>query len=73
MSRLRPNQWLNDEIINFYGAMLLARSDEMKKTCGVNGMKKGRAEPLDVHYFSTFFLDQVERRRIRNGAPGEMD
>lgn len=52
VSRLRPNQWLNDEIINFYGAMIMGRSDDCKENAaqGVNGKKL-----LNVHYFSTFF------------------
>ncbi|TFK41363.1 cysteine proteinase [Crucibulum laeve] len=53
LSRLRPGQWLNDELINFYGAMILARSEESKE----NSVKwnKGNKKPLDVHYFSSFF------------------
>jgi sentrin-specific protease 1 len=52
LSRLKPSQWLNDEIINFYGAMILGRSDDCKENAaqGVNGRKL-----LNVHYFSTFF------------------
>jgi sentrin-specific protease 1 len=31
IARLRPRQWLNDEIINFYGGLLLSRSESRRK------------------------------------------
>ncbi|KAF9183152.1 SUMO1 sentrin specific peptidase 1 [Haplosporangium sp. Z 767] len=39
---LRPGEWLNDEVINFYGNLIMARSKEM------TSLPK-------VHVFSTFF------------------
>ncbi|EMD41725.1 hypothetical protein CERSUDRAFT_110298 [Gelatoporia subvermispora B] len=65
ISRLRPRQWLNDEIINFYGQMILLRSEsckENKKSAGANGKVKegGRGRPLNVHYFSTFFWSKLK-------------
>jgi len=65
--RLRPAQWLNDEIINFYGAMILARSEARGQKPQVNGMKHKKI--LDVHYFSTFFWSKLvgegyERARL---------
>ena len=75
IARLRPHQWLNDEIINFYGQLILSRSESQKKNsiptpvCGpidglVNGAKgKGKVvekKPLlDVHYFNTFFWTKL--------------
>ena len=69
IARLRPNQWLNDEIINFYGALLLARSEEAVKANGVNGVHpvsgvKGVKGPtkkslLNAHYFTTFFWTKL--------------
>lgn len=61
--RLRPGQWLNDEIINFYGALLLGRSEGSKENVP-NGpvmgeVVKGRGQPLNVHYFSTFFWTKL--------------
>ena len=53
--RLRPNQWLNDEIINFYGQLILSRSEESKENPGSDGKK-----PLNVHYFSTFFWSKLK-------------
>lgn len=61
IARLRPGQWLNDEIINFYGAMILARSEGSKENVPqVNGKVAGgamkrRGAPLNIHYFSSFF------------------
>jgi len=31
IARLRPRQWLNDEIINFYGELILSRSESRKE------------------------------------------
>jgi len=31
VARLRPRQWLNDEIINFYGQLILSRSESQKE------------------------------------------
>lgn len=42
ISRLAPSQWLNDEIINFWGALLMERSDraraEAKQSATANGV-----------------------------------
>ncbi|KAF7437075.1 Smt3-specific protease [Pleurotus ostreatus] len=63
IARLRPCQWLNDEIINFYGSMILARSESSKENPGGKASK-----PLKVHYFSTFFwpkvLDGYDKSRL---------
>ncbi|GJE87785.1 Ulp1 protease domain-containing protein [Phanerochaete sordida] len=52
LQRLRPGQWLNDEIINFYGQMILCRAEE--------GKENQRESMLDVHYFSTFFWSKLK-------------
>lgn len=66
--KLRPGQWLNDEIINFYGAMILSRSSDGKENSAkangqVNGksagMKKAQGEILDAHYFNSFFFSKM--------------
>ncbi|KAI0047986.1 cysteine proteinase, partial [Auriscalpium vulgare] len=62
VSRLKPCQWLNDEIINFYGQMILSRSEECvskKGSDGVNGKRGPKSTVLDVHYFSTFFWPKL--------------
>ncbi|KAF8744136.1 Cysteine proteinase, partial [Rhizoctonia solani] len=51
LARLKPAQWLNDEVINFYGALILARSEEAQK---------GKGKALDTHYFNTFFFAKLE-------------
>ncbi|KAF8446243.1 hypothetical protein L210DRAFT_3619953 [Boletus edulis BED1] len=56
LSRLLPSQWLNDELINFYGAMILERSEACKENPGANGRNK----PLNVHYFNTFFWSKLQ-------------
>jgi sentrin-specific protease 1 len=55
LCRLQPKQWLNDEIINFYGAMILARSENRKETC-----PKKAPGLLNIHYFSTFFWTKLK-------------
>ncbi|KAG6837119.1 hypothetical protein H0H93_014425 [Arthromyces matolae] len=57
LSRLRPGQWLNDEIINFYGALILGRSDDSKE----NPPKQANGiQILNVHYFNTFFWPKLK-------------
>jgi len=65
ISRLRPRQWLNDEVINFYGQLIMAQSDGckenpgVKRVNGVNGVG-GKSKYLNVHYFSTFFWSKLK-------------
>lgn len=33
LDRLKPRSWLNDEVINFYGAMVTARADRWAALC----------------------------------------
>lgn len=54
LSRLRPAQWLNDEIINFYGQLIMDRSVEAEAA------KENKKTVLDVHYFSTFFWTKLK-------------
>ncbi|KAF8624771.1 hypothetical protein AX15_005662 [Amanita polypyramis BW_CC] len=66
LSRLRPRQWLNDEIINFYGALILARSESCKENPG-NDTVRGKKLPLNVHYFSTFFWSKLRSEGYEKG------
>jgi sentrin-specific protease 1 len=69
--RLRPGQWLNDEIVNFYGAMLLGRSEASKENvpngAAPQGNPKGRGKPLNVHYFSSFFWSKLTGEGYEKG------
>lgn len=56
--RLRPGSWLNDEIINFYGQMIMCRAEEGKEN---------RKELWDVHYFSTFFWTKLKNEGYEKG------
>lgn len=66
ISRLYPCQWLNDEILNFYGAMILARSESNKENAQAVG-KRGGNNLLDVHYFSSFFWDKLIKEGYERG------
>jgi len=75
IARLRPYQWLNDEVINFYGQLILSRSESQKENstpipagghCNgfvedIKGKANGKAKKplLDVHYFNTFFWPKL--------------
>ena len=69
LSRLDPggtSHWLNDEIINFYGALIMERSERFasNKENLLNGAMKKRktkVEYLNIHYFSTFFWPKIEK------------
>ncbi|KAF8203259.1 hypothetical protein BJ912DRAFT_1019020 [Pholiota molesta] len=67
LTRLLPGQWLNDEIINFYGAMLLGRSENCKENPVVVKGKKGRNAPLNIHYFSSFFWAKLAKEGYDKG------
>ncbi|KAF8971539.1 hypothetical protein BDZ97DRAFT_1753332 [Flammula alnicola] len=68
LSRLQPGQWLNDEVINFYGAMLLGRSEGSKENPGsqANG-RKSKKIPLNIHYFSSFFWTKLTQEGYDRG------
>lgn len=62
-----PGEWLNDEIINFYGAMILARSEDCQgNTLQVN-CKGNTKKSLNVHYFSTFFWSKLSKEGYEQG------
>ncbi|KAI0786043.1 cysteine proteinase [Abortiporus biennis] len=60
LALLKPSEWLNDEVINFYGQMILSRSEACKENPGAKSDPKARGKPLNVHYFSTFFWAKLK-------------
>lgn len=54
ISRLMPGQWLNDEIINFYGQLIMSRVME------ADAGKENGNKFLDAHYFNTFFWTKLK-------------
>ncbi|EIM92773.1 cysteine proteinase [Stereum hirsutum FP-91666 SS1] len=58
VKRLKPGDWLNDEIMNFWGAMILERSEAMKEN-STAGATEEEGKILNVHYFSTFFFTKL--------------
>jgi sentrin-specific protease 1 len=74
LARLQPAQWLNDEIINFYGALILARAEGAKENragpAKANGAgptaQAGRGAPLDAYYMSSFFWEKL----VKDGYEG---
>ncbi|KIY51367.1 cysteine proteinase [Fistulina hepatica ATCC 64428] len=59
IQRLRPGQWLNDEIINFYGALILGRSESGQENQNPRSKGVPGKNILDVHYFSSFFWSKL--------------
>jgi sentrin-specific protease 1 len=60
LCRLKPGAWLNDEIINFYGQLILERSEAHPKNKGVkNGARSEKSMVLNVHYFNSFFFEKL--------------
>ncbi|KAL5535201.1 hypothetical protein ACEPAF_3295 [Sanghuangporus sanghuang] len=55
LARLMPGQWLNDEIINFYGQLIVDRAAEAE---AAKENEKGKL--WNVHYFSTFFWPKLQ-------------
>lgn len=63
--RLRPREWLNDEVINFYGALINARAEASAK--GSVDVGKGRGKPLKAFYFSSFFWTKLSGEGYEKG------
>ncbi|KAF8272288.1 hypothetical protein EI94DRAFT_1566544, partial [Lactarius quietus] len=62
LGRLRPGTWLNDEIINFYGQLILERStSHPRNTNAKNCMRSEKGSILNVHYFNSFFFEKLVR------------
>jgi len=72
IARLKPRTWLNDELVNFYGALIMERAEKAEASNnGVNGVKvnglHGKFSAvnglgpklLKVHFFNTFFYPKV--------------
>lgn len=69
VARLRPRQWLNDEIVNFYGQLILSRSESQKENSKstpaahhinglVNGIKgKGKAETAEKKSLNVHYFN----------------
>lgn len=61
LALLQPAKWLNDEIINFYGQLIMDRSSEVE-AAKENGKKLPTA-----HYFSTFFWPKLLKDGYEKG------
>lgn len=56
IAKLRPGQWLNDEVINFYGQLIQQRANQAAP-------QPGDASPCwAVHVFSSFFWQNLTTR-----------
>lgn len=68
LSRLKPGTWLNDEIVNFYGQLILERSEANPKNKGVkNGARSEKNMILNVHYFNSFFFEKLSQEGYEKG------
>lgn len=65
--RLMPGEWLNDELINFYGAMILARSEACRGDSVQVNCKGITTGLLNVYYFSTFFWTKLSKEGYEQG------
>jgi sentrin-specific protease 1 len=62
LCRLEPGAWLNDEIVNFYGQLILDRSEAHPGIKSVkNGARSERSTILNVHYFNSFFFEKLSQ------------
>lgn len=66
LARLRPRQWLNDEIINFYGQMILSRSETSSGKENKEN-RDGVSKFLNVHYFNSFFWAKLSTTGYEKG------
>ena len=61
LCRLKPGTWLNDEIINFYGQLILERSEAHPNKGVKNGARSEKNTILNVHYFNSFFFEKLSQ------------
>ncbi|WFD32804.1 Ulp1 peptidase [Malassezia sp. CBS 17886] len=66
-AKLQPGQWLNDEVINFYGTLIMRRADAAAAAREQAAAKGTPARPADcalwsVHFFSSFFWPTLSTR-----------
>lgn len=65
LAKLRPGQWLNDEVINFYGNLIMQRANDAEAKRSAARQKK-EVPPADccgywsVHFFSSFFWQKLQ-------------
>lgn len=59
LARLLPTQWLNDEVINFYGNLVLARSQKAKERRDKGKATEADNNLLDIHFYSSFFFEKM--------------
>ncbi|KZP00782.1 cysteine proteinase [Calocera viscosa TUFC12733] len=65
IERLKGITWLNDELVNFYGALIQQRADERLKAAGGKpgeggkDLPGGKGRALDIHYFNSFFYTKL--------------
>ena len=60
ISKLLPGEWLNDEVINFYGVMVNRRGAAAKQRRDDGEAREEDADLLDVHVFSSFFFAKLQ-------------
>ena len=62
LSRLKPGTWLNDEIVNFYGQLILERSEANPRNKAIrNGARSEKNAILNLHYFNSFFFEKLSQ------------
>jgi Ulp1 family protease len=59
ISKLLPGQWLNDEVINFYGVMVMRRNQAATERRQKKQPLEGDEDLLDVWVFSSFFFEKL--------------
>ena len=60
LQRLRVGQWLNDDVINFYGTMIQQRSE-----AGIAEATKGT---WNVHFMNSFFYTKLSTQGYVKGS-----
>ena len=60
ISKLLPGEWLNDEVINFYGVLVNRRNAAATERKESGEPREGDENLLDVHVFSSFFFAKLQ-------------
>ncbi|KAH8923488.1 cysteine proteinase [Atractiella rhizophila] len=62
LRKLLPGQWLNDEVVNFYGSLVMSRS---RGSINKSGAEK---DYYDVHVYSSFFYSKLTSKAGYDGV-----
>lgn len=63
LARLEPGQWLNDEIVNFYGQLIMDKT--ARALASKENVPNGKVPK--IHYMTSFFWEKLSKQGYEGG------